>query len=261
MTWLALRLLRPYLLVAAAVTAACLGYVGYAAGVVQGGLDAAEVPGCLDPNVCYPQGAALDAVLGLELVAAFAPALLGLILGVGTFAPAREQDTEAFVLTQSVSRRRWVLTTFGWALAAAVLCAGSVAAAHRLVATRYTVLANDTYELLQLLHVNSPGFMTAQAVVAVTLAGLVGLGTGRTLRTLVATAAGTPFAVMAASLVAALLLYPLTLLTGAPEPGGGSFTDDISALDPFGYLVAAVVAAGAAAAVLVAPRVGVRGGR
>jgi hypothetical protein len=140
MTWLALRLLRPYLVIAAAVAAAATGYLLVAATVVQRQLDRAGRPDCVDPNDCYPHGAALNAVLGMELCAAFVPPLLGLILGVALFAREREEDTVAFALTQSISRRRWVRTKFGWALVAALTCSLSVALTHRLVATRYTVL-------------------------------------------------------------------------------------------------------------------------
>jgi ABC-type transport system involved in multi-copper enzyme maturation permease subunit len=262
MTWLALRLLRPYLMVTAAVAAAATAYTFHGASVVQRQLNEAGVPDCLDPNVCYPHGAALNAVLGMELVAAFVPALLGLILGVALFAREREEDTVAFVLTQSISRRRWVLTKFGWALAAGLASSASVALAHRLVATRYTVLASDTYELLQLLHLNNIAYMVAQTAVVIVLGGVLGLSTGRTLRTLVLSVVGGPFVFMIVAGVAVALSYPLVLLTGGPDTaldgGAGGFTDDLYTLDPLAYLVSAVAALGVLAAVLMAPRVGVR---
>jgi hypothetical protein len=265
MTWLALRLLRPYLLVAATVAAAATAYVLHAAGVVQRQLDGAGVPDCLDPNLCYPNGGALNAVLGMELVAAFVPPLLGLILGVALFAREREEDTIAFVLTQSVPRERWVLTKLGCALAAGIACAGSVATAHRLVGIRYTVLANDTYELLQLLHLNNVAYMVGQTAVLIALAGVLGLVTGRTLPTLVLSVIGGPFVMMAAGGIAVLLFYPLGVLTGGTDPADdstpGTFADDMTAMDPFAYLAGAVLGAGVVALALLARRAGIRASR
>jgi hypothetical protein len=263
MTWLVLRLLRPYLIVAATVAAAATAYIFHAAGVVQRQLDRAGVPDCLDPNVCYPRGAAMDAVLGMELVAACVPALLGLILGVPLFAREQEEGTIAFALTQSTSRQRWVLTKLGCALVAGLLCSGTVATTHRLVAARYTVLANDTYELLQLLHLNHIGFMVTLTAVVTALAGVLGLVTGRTLTTLVLAAVGWPFAVVAAYTGVDVLSYPLAALTGAPAQTGpdttsGSFAGDISFMDPFGYAASAVLGGCAATLVLIGRRVGAR---
>jgi hypothetical protein len=245
MTWLTLRLLRPYLMATVTVTAAATGYLWYAAGVVRRQLAADGVPNCLDPTICYPYGEALNAVLGMELIAAFVPPLLGLILGVAVFAPDREQGTVAFTLTQSVPHDRWVRTKLSWALAAGLICSATVAVTHRTIGTRYTVLANDTYELLQLLHLNNAGFMMAQTVLLVALGAVLGLTTGRTLPTLVLTAIAGPFAFMAAAAVAVMLSYPLRpLLEGA---GGSS-------VDPLAYLVSAVVGVGVLAVVLLAPR-------
>lgn len=248
MSRLAVRLLRPYLLVSALLTAVTTAHTLWGASVVQGQLDAAGVPDCLDPNVCYPRGAALDAVFGMELGAAFVPPLLGLILGVALFAREREEDTIAFVLTQSISRRRWVLTKFGWALAAALTCATVVAGTHRLVATRYTVLADDTYEMLHLLHLDNVGYIVGQTAVLTALAGVLGLTTGRVLRTLVLTAVAGPFAFMTAAGVAVGLAYALHPFL--PDDGP-------STMDPLAYLIGAVACAGAAALVLLAPRIGV----
>jgi ABC-2 family transporter len=245
MTWLTLRLLRPYLIAAGTLTAAATAFLLHAAGVVQRQLDADGTPDCHDPNVCYPYGEALNAVLGIQLVAAFVPPLLGLILGVAVFAPEREQGTLAFALTQSVPRHRWVRTKLAWALAAGLVCAVPVAVLHRSTGTRYTALASDTYELLQLLHLDNAGFMVAQTVLLVALGGVLGLTTGRTLPTLVLTAVAGPFAFLAAAAVAVLLSYPLRPLL----EGAGS-----SSVDPFAYLVSAVVGAGVLALLLLAPR-------
>lgn len=265
MNWLALRLLRPYLFVAAAITVTATAYIWYGAGVVQRQLDAAGQPDCLDPNLCYPQAGALDAVFGMELVAAFVPALLGLVLGVALFSREREEGTVAFALTQSVPRRRWVITKFGWALAAGLICATVVAVAHRLVATRYTLLANDTYELLQMLHLNNIAYMAAQTVTVVTFAGLVGLVTGRTLRTLVISVLAGPFVFLAAISVAGVLGNLLWLALGTPDSPATTdpnpFVADLYTMDPLAYLTSAVVAVGVAATVLGAARVRTPGPR
>lgn len=254
MTWLTLRLLRPYLVVAAVITVAATAVIGHGASVVRRQLIGIGRPDCLDPNDCYPQGAALDAVLRMELVAAFVPALLGLVLGVALFSREREEDTVAFVLTQSVSRRRWVLTKFGWALAAGLICATVVGTTHRLVATRYTVLANDTYEILQLLHLNNVAYMAAQTATVVTFAGLVGLATGRALRTLVVSVFAGPFVFLTAIAVSAVLGNLFWLPFGAGRDTGAAdpndFVGDLYTMDPFAYLTSMVVAVGVAGTVL-----------
>ena len=260
MMWLAVRLLRPYLIVAATVTAAATGYIWYAATVVQQHLNLTGMPDCADPNDCYPSGSAIDAVLGMELVAAFVPPLLGLILGVALFAREREDDTIAFVLTQSTTRGRWVLTKFGCALTAGLACAASVALAHRLVATRYTALASDTYEMLQLLHINNAAYMVAQTLVVIALGGVVGLSTGRVLPTLVLTAVGGPFAVLIGVGVAALLWS----LLGRPAPAAADpadYSGDLFTLDPVAYLAGAVLLAGVIVLMLLGRRVGTREAR
>lgn len=251
MTWLALRLMRPYLVTAAAVAGAATAYLWHAAGVVQRQLDAAGVPGCHDPNVCYPHGSALNAVFGMELVAAFVPPALGLLLGVALFARERADDTVAFVLVQAISRSRWVFVKAGWTLAAAVTCSGLVALTHRLLATRYTVLANDTYELLQLLHLNNAAYMVAQAVVLTALGGLLGMSTGSTTRTLALSVAAGPVVWLAAGAVGVLLLVPLHGLVTAPD-------GDLFLMDPLAYLTGAAAGAMAVGLTLLTPRAGTR---
>src|SRR3569833_1753162 len=112
-----MAMLRRYGMATALVAALATGYLFYAAHVVQRGLDRAGVPGCLDPNVCYPHGSAMRAVQGLELVDAFVPALIGLILGFG-------------VLTAAIKGER-VTMLFGWALLAGLVCAAAVALTYR----------------------------------------------------------------------------------------------------------------------------------
>lgn len=249
MTWLALRLLRPFLITAAALAAAATAVTLHGAAVVR-----ARSGDCVDPNLCYPHGPALDAVLRMELVAACVPPLVGLILGVALFARDRENDTVAFVLTQSISRRRWVSTMFGWALGGGLACTSLVAVTHRLVATRYTVLANDTYEGLQLLHLNNIAFMLAWTALPIALGGVIGLAHGRVLPTLVLTVLSTPLALLSTACVAGLLLSGVTLVLGSTDEPPGSFVDDLYTLDPLAYLTGAVAAVAVLGLVLWAPR-------
>jgi ABC-type transport system involved in multi-copper enzyme maturation permease subunit len=261
MTWLAFRLLRPYLVVVLIVTAVATGYLLFAAGVVQDQLDLAGTPDCADPNLCYPHSAAMDAVFGMELVAAFTPPLIALILGVPLFAREREDETAGFVLTQSVSRQRWVLTKLGWALAVGIVCSAIVGAVHRLIGTRYTVLANDTYEMLQLLHLNHPGFTATLTAVLIVLAALLGLVIGRTLPTLVLTAVAWPFTVIAVFIGMGVLSAGYIAVFGEPDPppsSSGTFADDTTFMDPLGHTGSAMYAVAVIGLVLLTRRKAVR---
>lgn len=233
--WPAFRALRLPLLVAGVLAAAAVGYVVAASTVVQRQLDAAGEPGCLDPNVCYPQGAALDAVLGMELTAAFVPALIGLVLGVPLL--------------------RRGAASLGVALSAGAVLTGAVALAYRLVGARYTVLANDTYEGLQLLHLNHPAFMVALSLVLVALGAVCGLRTGRVLPTLALTVAGWPLALITAYGGVGLVAGVWVAVFGEPPASeGGSFADDIGLFDGVGYAAAAILALCVAGLVLAARR-------
>ncbi|MFB9451497.1 ABC transporter permease subunit [Dactylosporangium vinaceum] len=234
MTWLAVRLLRPYLIGAAALGALLTTVILAAAATVQDRLDALGRPDCLNPNLCYQAG---TPVLLMQLTAAFGPALIGLLLGVPLFAGERADDTIAFALTQSVPRGRWVLGKFGVALCASVLVTGVVATVYRLVAARYTVLANDTYELLDLFHLNNIAFMVMRAVLTLSVAALLGLLTGSTLRTAILSVVLWPFGLLAACGVT--LLLPVR--SGASiEPVYAPTDDrywaaDITYLDPLAW--------------------------
>jgi hypothetical protein len=247
---LILRLLRPYLIVALLVTAAATTYLFVAAATVQRRLDAQGVPDCVNPNVCWPTGAAMDAILGAELVAAFTPLLLGLLVGVPLFARERQDGTAAFVLTQSVPARRWALAKLAWAAGVAGGCTAVVAVTHRLVMARYTLLANDLYELLELLHHHSVPFMVMLSVATAVTAGVLGLVTGRTSRTVASTVLWWPFGVIAAHAGGGLLSVPLAWLPWEPGPTTEGLTPqddrywtaDLSLADGVGYVAAAALA-------------------
>jgi hypothetical protein len=198
------------------------------------------MPGCVDPNACYPSGPAMDAVLAMQLVAAFSPAVIGLILGVPVLARERAEDTVAFALTQSVSAARWAVTRTGVALAGAAVAAGAVGGVFRGVGARYTILANDTYELLELLHLNHPALMVARALLTVAVAGVLGLATGSPARTAVLSVCAWPFGLIASC--GGVALIPFTgVIGGAPDADQG-WRGDISFADPFAWAASAVTA-------------------
>lgn len=260
MTWLAMRLLRPYLIVAVVISGVSTAFLFFASGVVQRQLDASGMPGCVNPNLCWPTGPAMNAILGMELVAAFVPVLIGLVVGVPLFAREREESTVAFVLTQSVPRGRWVVTKLACALLAGAVCTAVPALTYRLVAARYTLLANDLYELIEMLHLNHPGFMVMQTVLTAAVAGLLGLVYGRTLRTLAVALVWWPFGIAAVYVGVALL--PLGAGSGAgPEfsPDDDRYwTADISSADGFGSAATALMIGYVLITVLIARRAGRR---
>jgi ABC-type transport system involved in multi-copper enzyme maturation permease subunit len=269
MIWLALRLMRPYLVVAGALTATSTAYIVYGASVVQRQLDAQGMPHCYNPSWCWPEKSAMDAIFGMQLVAAVVPTLLGLILGVPLFAREREEETAAFVLTQSISRERWIITKLCCALAAGATFAAVVATAHRLVGARYTLLANDLYEMIEVVHLNHIGFMVLQTVFTVAVCALVGLATGRTLRTLVLALVCWPIGIAATYAGALLLSIPLAMLgvgtdsTPPPDLGDSANDDprwltDISLADGFGYTATTLLIIYVVVIVVVARRVGRR---
>jgi hypothetical protein len=234
-------MLRRYVITTAGIAAAATGALFYAAHVVQRELDRAGLPGCLDPNVCYPHGSAMRAVQGMELVAAFVPALIGLILGFG-------------VLTGALKGER-VTKLFGWALLAGLICAAAVALAYRLVDARYTILANDTYELLEMLHLNNVAFMLAQTALLTAVIPALGLPTGRRVLAGVLAVVVWPLGIMCAFAGVSLLSYPLVALFGSVsrEPSG-RFTDDITMADPLAYAATGVLAIMVALLVLLVRR-------
>ncbi|GIE76924.1 hypothetical protein Aph02nite_28740 [Actinoplanes philippinensis] len=222
MNWLALRLLRPYLIVAAGLSVASTALVLIGARVIDRQLDvhgitveeyAPDRTGLCETAVsCLPAGVANDLAQVIALVAAFTPLLIGLILGVPLFAREREEGTDTFVLTQSVPRRRWLTTKLLWAQAAGALGTAAVAVSFRLAAARFTLVLDDPgYALLREAHKNSIPFMVMQAVFVTTLAGVVGLAGGRTLRTVVVSVLAWPVTLVVAQ-IGGLLLAMLALL-------------------------------------------------
>jgi ABC-type transport system involved in multi-copper enzyme maturation permease subunit len=243
MNWLALRLLRPYLVVAAALSAVCTAFVLFGARVIHQQVDAhglvvqdyaSDRTGlCVQAVSCLPAGAATNLAQAIVLVAAFVPLLIGLILGVPLFAREREESTDAFVLTQTVPRLRWLLTKLLWALTTGAVCTAAVAVTFRLTAARYTLVVDDMgYALLRELHKNNIGFMVMQTVFITALAAILGLATGRTLRTLVVSVVAWPVALVVAQiggLVLGMLAYLLTSWSASLSQRFGTQTEDETA--------------------------------
>jgi ABC-type transport system involved in multi-copper enzyme maturation permease subunit len=224
MNWLALRLLRPYLIVAAMLSAVSTAVVLVGSRIIREQVEAFGIvvenyapdrTGLCEKFVsCLPAGTATNLAQVVILVATFVPLLVGLILGVPLFAREREESTDAFVLTQSVPRLRWMFTKLLWAVTAGAICTAAVAVAFRLAAARYTLIVEDAaYALLRELHQNSIGFMVMQTVFITALAGVLGLAVGRTLRTLVVTVLAWPAALVVAQIGGLLLALGVYLLT------------------------------------------------
>jgi hypothetical protein len=263
MNWLALRLLRPYLLVAAALSAVSTAFVLIGARVIQQQADAhgivveAYAPDrtglCEQLVSCLPAGPATNLAQAIALVAAFVPLLTGLILGVPLFAREREESTDDFVLTQSMPRLRWLSTKLAWALTAGAIGTAAVAVAFRLTAARYTLLVDGSgYALLRELHKNNIGFMVMQAVFITALAGILGLSGGRTLRALAVSVVAWPVALVAAQVGGLLLGLLATLLTS--WSGSLSLIFGTQSEDEVASFAALALAVGTAVAVFVGRR-------
>ena len=266
---LALRLLRPYLLVAAVLSALATAFVLVAARVVgqQAGAHgivvedyAPDRTGVCEAGVsCLPTGLATTLTQAITLVAVFVPPLIGLILGVPLFAREREESTDAFVLTQSVSRSRWFLTKLLWALAGGALCAAATAVAFCLTAARYALIVDGPgFSWLRIAHGTSIPLMVTQTVFLTAMAGVLGLAGGRTLRTVAIAVAAWPVVIVAARIGGLMLGGLAFMLTSWSESMsqmlGTQTEDEVSAFSALAY------SAGTAVAVLAGRRILVRGG-
>jgi hypothetical protein len=243
MNWLAVRLLRPYLIVAAGLSAVSTAFVLIGARVIQQQANAHAIvveeyapdrTGLCDKVVtCLPAGTATNVAQAIALVAAFVPLLIGLILGVPLFAREREESTDAFILTQSVPRLRWLFTKLRWALTAGALGTAAVAVTFRLAAARYTLILDDGGSaFLRELHKNNVGFMVMQTVFITALAGILGLASGRTLLTLVVSVVAWPVALIVAQvggLGLGLLAFLLTSWSESLSMMFGTLTEDETA--------------------------------
>jgi hypothetical protein len=258
MNWLALRLLRPYLIAAAALSSASTAFVLIGAHTIRQQVAvhgivvedyAPDRTGLCEKLVsCLPAGTATNLAQAIALVAAFVPLLVGLILGVPLFAREREGATDRSVLAQSGPRARWMFDRLLWALTTGAMCTAAVAVTFRLAAARYTLIIDDpAYAMLRELHKNSIGFMVMQTVFVTALAGIVGLG-ARTLRTLVVSVVAWPVALVIAQiggLLLGALIYLLTSWSDSLSMRFGTLTEDetatFAALALAAYTVAAVL--------------------
>jgi hypothetical protein len=233
MNWLALRLLRPYLIVAAVLSAASTAFVLLGARAIGRQVDAhgmvvddyaPDRTGLCETGLsCLPAGTATDLGQAIVLIAAFVPLLIGLILGVPLFAREREESTDAFVLTQSIPPMRWLSTKLFWALSAGAVCTAAVAVSFRRAAAGYTLVLDDVgYTLLGEVHKYNVTFMVMQAVFITALAGVIGLAGGRTLRTLVLSVLAWPVVLVVAQIGGLLLAMVAFLLS--------SWSDSLSSM-------------------------------
>ena len=225
---------------AVVVTAGAVAVVLVGAAVVQRQLDRRGLPGCVNPNECWPTGGAMDAILAMQLVAAFVPVLLGLLLGVPL---GRRRDA--------------VMARLAVALGVGALCSGVVAVLYRTVAARYTLLANDMYELLELLHLNHVGLMVTRTLFTIAVAALLGLVTRSTAHTLALSLIGWPLGMIAAFAGVALLTVGIDSAP-APEPVPDDWTADISLADGLAWALTAVTAVYVVVVVVLIRRVRLR---
>ena len=264
MNWLALHLLRPYLIVAAALSAVSTVFLLIGArlihqqadrhGIVVGDYAPDRTGLCEKAVSCLPAGSATNLAQAGIFVAAFVPLLIGLILGVPLFAREREESTDDFTLTQSVPRSRWLFTKLLWALGFSGVCAAAVAVTFRLTTARYTLIVEDSgYALLRELHRSSIAFMVMGAVFITAVSAIVGLATGRTLRTLVVSVVAWPVALLLAQiggLMLGMLVYLLTSWSESLSETFGTQTEDEAAT-----FAALVLAVGTIVAVLIGRRI------
>ena len=228
MNWLALRLLRPYVITAAALSAASTLFILVGTHVIARLADARGIvvmdyapdrTGLCEKDVsCLPTGAATNLTQAIVLIAAFAPLLIALILGVPLFAQEHQDATDAFVLTQSITRSRWLLTKLAWALTAGGICTAVVATAFRLSAARYALVADGPAALLREVHQNNIALMVTQTLFITVLAAVIGLATGRTLRTVAASVLLWPVALIVAQIGGLAVSMVLLALTSWSEP-------------------------------------------
>jgi ABC-type transport system involved in multi-copper enzyme maturation permease subunit len=243
MNWLSPRLLRPYVIGAAALSGASTAFVLISARVIQQQADAHGIAvkeyapdqtGLCEKAVsCLPAGTATTLAQAIAVVAAFLPLLIGLILGVPLFAREREESTDAALPARSVRRSRWLSTRLLGALTSSAICTAAVAVAFRLAAARYTLIVDGSgYALLRELHKNNIGFMVAQAVFITALVGILGLAIGQTLRTLALSVLAWPVALVVAQLgglILGMLVYLLTSWSDSLSMRFGTQTEDETA--------------------------------
>jgi hypothetical protein len=255
MNRLAPRPLRPYLIAAGVLSVAASAFVLVGARIIQQQADARGIvvadyapdrTGLCEQAVsCLPAGPATTLAQAIALIAAFVPVLIGLILGVPLFTRGREEPAP---------RSRSLSATLLWAVAAGAIGAAAVAVTFRLAAARYTLILPDAgYALLRELHKNNVGFMVMQAVFITVLAGVLGLATGRALRTLVMTVLAWPVALLAAQiggLLLGTLVYLLTSWSATLSMMFGTQTENETAT-----FAALVFAAGTVVAALAGRRI------
>lgn len=124
------------------------------------------------PNLLFQgDGGLIDLVAGTMIL----PALLGVLWGAPLLAGEFESGTTDLIWTQSVTRRRWMLTNLGWALGAAVLWGTLIT----VLVSWWRIPENALFDRL------SPGPFDVQGIVPVAysvFAMAVGIAAGVVLR-------------------------------------------------------------------------------
>jgi ABC-type transport system involved in multi-copper enzyme maturation permease subunit len=172
------RLHRSHVLVATAGFAA-LAAVLVATGVnmadtYQGAISSCGATHSCDqlPSTLFQNDAAIiDVVTGTMIL----PALLGVLWGAPLVAGEFESGTQDLIWTQSVTRRRWIATNIGWAIAVAILWG----AALTMLVSWWRIPENGLFDRL------SPGAFDIQGIVPIAysvLAMAVGIAAGVFLR-------------------------------------------------------------------------------
>jgi ABC-type transport system involved in multi-copper enzyme maturation permease subunit len=143
------RLHRTHVLVAAAGLAALVAVLVATGISMANTYDAATATcaashSCGDlPNLLFQgDGLILTLVSGTIVL----PALLGVLWGAPLVAGELEAGTQDLVWTQSVTRRRWVATNMGWAIAVSILWGGALA----LLVSWWRIPENGLYDRLSI---------------------------------------------------------------------------------------------------------------
>jgi hypothetical protein len=178
MSYVIWRLHRTHVVVACAVLAA-LSTLLVITGVNMASTYDAATSTCAATHSCSSlpsllfqgDGGLIDLVAGTMIL----PALLGALWGAPLLAGEFESRTTDLIWTQSVTRRRWMLTNLGWALGAAVLWGGLLA----VLVSWWRIPENGLFDRL------SPGAFDVQGIVPIAysvFAMAIGIAAGVVLR-------------------------------------------------------------------------------
>ncbi|MEV5707906.1 hypothetical protein [Actinoallomurus sp. NPDC052274] len=195
-------------------------------------------------NLGLFQGSGWSALTTAVPLTVGVPILLGVFWGAPLVAGEYEQGTQQFVWTQSIPRRRWLLTKIGWALSAAAVWGSVVAASVTWWSRTENALNHHRFDPFKF---DVQGVVpVAYAVFAVALGIAAGAVLRRTLPALGVTVAGfTTLLLVLQSFVRPHYLpmktanLPLSRLHGGLLSGSWQFGGQV--LDPTGQVVGHVI--------------------